>query len=148
MKISNNFIFAFIPVSVILVLIAWSCSVYKSPARFEAGGIISLSVADSRNGKILREISAKDSINVFISALNVNENVDYETDTTYRILLISETKDTASFDTTKIFLSVRGDEFSYFNTRKNPYGKVLSRGTEYFRVTKPLAGFLLGAATK
>lgn len=128
------------------IIFSAGCSVYKSPAEFESRGLTKISVFDSRKGTFLREIANTDSLKIFAAALNVNENIDYETDTTYKILMIYSAKDSTSIDTTKIYFSVHGDYFSYFNVRKNPYGKILSRATEYFRVTKPLTGYLLGTS--
>lgn len=134
--------------SLTLVTLFNYCSVYKSPVNFENKGIVKILVADSRKGIVLHEVSGADTISLFVTALNVNENLEFETDTTYRVLMIKQAKEAEIYDTIKLYFSAKGDEFSYYNIRKNPYGKVLSKGTEYFRVTKPLMGFLLGTGAK
>jgi hypothetical protein len=123
----------------------YSCSVYKSPAFLERKDIIKVKVNLSKNDSTMRIMQNSDSLDILFKALNYNENIEYQTDTTYKILFIREIKRDETYDTTKIYFSVRGDEYSFYNIRKNPYGKILSKGTEYFRISKSMTEFLMGA---
>jgi hypothetical protein len=135
----------FAAVSVIIISV-YSCSVYKSPAVFERKDVLKAIVSLSKNDSTIRIMQSSDSLDIFFKAINFNENIEYETDTTYKILLIRETSKNEAYDTTMVYFSFRGDEYSFYNIRKNPYGKILSKGIEYFRISKSLTEFLMGAS--
>jgi hypothetical protein len=131
---------------IILVIdLLFSCSVYKSPAYIERKGVVKVLAKLSANDSTIRIMENIDSLDILFKAINFNENIDYETDTTFKIVLLREIKKDDIYDSTTIQFSVRGDEYCFYNVRKNPYGKVLSKGIEYFRLSRPLSEFIFGA---